>query len=88
MGKIAFAGLAILFPVSIALTRFGGLDPNYGICSIMVGLIALLGFYYQYLPASWLMGFESYVIILAVCFLIIFVGVWRKPIHQSKTKEA
>ncbi len=87
MGKIAFAGLAILFPVTIAVTRFGGINPSYGIGSIIVGLFALLGFYYQFLPAAWLMGFEAYVIIMVICFLIVFVGVWRKPAQEIENKR-
>lgn len=77
MGKIAFAGLAILFPITIAVTRMGGLVPEYAITSIVVGLVLLLGFYYQYFPAWLLFGFESFVWIVALCFVIVLLGVWR-----------
>lgn len=71
MGKLAFAGLSILFPVTLAVLRWGGVDHRFAIASIVVGESLLLSFYYKHLPSEWLMGFDSYIPILVVCFGIV-----------------
>jgi len=78
MGKLAFAGLAILFPTTFAVVRMGGVKPTYAIASIVVGQLLLVGFYYGYLPKGCLFGFESFIISLLVCFVIVFLGLRRK----------
>ncbi len=74
MGKLAFAGLAVLFPLTLAIVRWGGVKPIYAIASVVVGEGLLLGFYYDYLPKPWLLGFESFIPILAIAFVIVGLG--------------
>jgi SSS family solute:Na+ symporter len=74
MGKLAFSGLAILFPVTLMILRGGGVNPKFGIASILVGVLLLLGFYYKIISSEWLFGFESPIIVLAVSFLIVLLG--------------
>jgi len=75
MGKMAFTGLAILFPIALAITRFRLAKPVFGIIAILVGLLLLFGFYYQFIPRSWAFGFEFFVVIILVSFVITFLGV-------------
>ncbi len=77
MGKMAFSGLAILFPTALAVTRFNLTKPNFAISSIVVSLFLLFGFYYKWIPAHWTFGFESFIILIFVSFIICFVGVRR-----------
>ncbi len=77
MGKLAFAGLAILFPVTFAIVRLGGVKSGYAIASIVIGQLLLLGFYYGLLPTELLFGFESFIIILLVCFAVTVAGLKR-----------
>ena len=74
MGKLAFSGLAILFPVTLMILRGCGVNPKFGIASILVGVLLLLGFYYKIISSEWLFGFESLIIVLAVSFLIVLLG--------------
>ncbi len=78
MGKIAFAGLSILFPSAMMYVLGKPLPPLFAIISIVTGEALLLLFYYGILPQAWLMGFESFIPILVICFLIVAVGGWRK----------
>ena len=74
MGKLAFSGLAVLFPVTLAVLRWGGVNTKFAITSIIVGVLLLLGFYYEKISSDWLFGFESSIIILAICFVIVLLG--------------
>lgn len=74
MGKLAFSGLAILFPLTLAVLRWGGVNVKFAIASIVVGVLLLFGFYYGKISNEWLFGFESSIIILVICFVIIGVG--------------
>jgi SSS family solute:Na+ symporter len=74
MGKLAFGGLAVLFPMTYAILRKGGVDARYGIASIVVGELLLIAFYYDWLPDSILMGFESFMLVIVVSSVIVFMG--------------
>ena len=58
MGKMSFAGLAILFPLTFILLRVAKVKPSFGVASIVIGELLLLAFYYGYLPKYLLMGFH------------------------------
>lgn len=74
MGRLAFGGLAVLFPVTFFTLRLGGVPPLFGLLSILIGELLLIGFYYQKIPSTWLFGFDSSIIVLVVCFGILFLG--------------
>jgi len=74
MGRLAFGGLAVLFPITLITLRFGGTHPTLGVLSIIVGEGLLVGFYYKKLPESWLFGFDSSIVVLVVCFVVVLLG--------------
>ncbi len=74
MGKLAFGGLAVLFPLTYAILRKGGVDVKWGIASIIVGELLLTAFYYGWLSKEILMGFESFMFVILVCSIIVFIG--------------
>jgi len=74
MGKLAFAGLAVLFPATLAILRMGGLKPIWGIASIIIGEGLLLAFYYGLIPAEWSFGFEAFIPVLVVSFFVVGTG--------------
>jgi len=78
MGKMAFSGLAILFPVSFFVTRNHAIKPSYAVSSIVIGLLLLFGFYYKIIPGYYTFGFESFIIIIFVCFLVMLFGLKKK----------
>ena len=79
MGKLAFAGLAVLFPTTLFILRFGGISPGWGITSIIVGELLLISFYYGWIPSDWTLGFESFIPVLVLCFLIVGIGkYWQR----------
>ncbi|MEM9822629.1 MAG: sodium:solute symporter family protein [Bacteroidota bacterium] len=91
MGKLSFAGLAILFPLTLFILRVGKVNPAYGIASIGIGQCLLLSFYYGWLPKAWLFGFESFIPILLICFLIVGLGTRRQktslPLKDEGNKK-
>lgn len=74
MGKLAFAGLSILFPAAYALLRWKTVEPFSALLSIIVGEGLLVGFHLGWLPAGWTLGFDSYIVILILCFGILIIG--------------
>lgn len=75
MGKLAFSGLSVLFPVTFALLHWkGGVKTPFAIGAILLGEFLLMAFYYQWLPSTWLMGFEASIIVLVICFFLVFLG--------------
>ena len=74
MGRLAFGGLAVLFPVSFAILRLGGLSSGFALASIVVGEFLLIAFYYQLIPDAYLFGFDRSIIVLVVCFAIVLLG--------------
>ena len=77
MGKMAFSGLAILFPTALAVTRFRLVKPNLAIAGILISLILLFAFYYKWIPAKFTFGFESFMVLILVSFVFCFFGVQR-----------
>ena len=74
MGKLAFSGLSVLFPVTLATVRWGGTDNRFAIASIVIGELLLIGFFYGWLPSELALGFEPFILVLAVCFAIVGLG--------------
>lgn len=81
MGKLAFEGLAVLFPTTLVILRFGGLNPKFGIASIVIGEALLLAFHYGIIPAEWNFGFESFIPVLAISTIIAVIG---KLVHKDR----
>lgn len=75
MGKMAFTGLAILFPVTLAVVRAPKLNSNIAILAILLGLGTLFGFYYGFIPASWTFGFEYFMIVILLSSVITGLGI-------------
>ena len=82
MGKLAFSGLSILFPITLAVLHWKIVHPAAAIFAIIIGEALLLAFYYQLLPSSWLFGFDSYLIILLIVFAILGLGSVLKRIRN------
>ena len=72
--KLAFSGLAVLFPVTLAVLHWKKVHNGFAIVSIIIGELLLIGFYYKWLPSEWLMGFESFIFVLVVCFALNLLG--------------
>lgn len=73
MGRLAFGGLAVLFPATFMILRMNGIRPIYAILSIVLGEILLICFYYDLIPAKYLFGFDRSIIVLLVCFLFVLI---------------
>ena len=83
MGKMAFSGLAILFPITLAVVRFNLVKPNFASAAIIIGLVVLLGFYYSLFPVTWALGFETFVMVIGLSCLITFLGVRNNEQRHS-----
>ncbi|MDX1478966.1 MAG: sodium:solute symporter family protein [Saprospiraceae bacterium] len=79
MGKLAFSGLAVLFPPTLAILYYHKIPKSASIVCVILGETLLLLFYYNVLPASWLLGFEPAIVILALEGLILAAPViWQR----------
>ncbi len=81
MGKMAFSGLSVLFPAAVAVLWWRGIQNAYLITSVLVGEALTLGFFYNVIPVKWAFGFEPFIMVLAVCFMIVLTG---KMTSQTK----
>jgi len=79
MGKMAFSGLALLFPIALAVTRFQLKKPVFGIAAIIISLMILFGFYYKWIPGNWSFGFEPFMVVILLSFVVCLLGVRQKP---------
>lgn len=86
MGKMAFSGLAVLFPAVLFLLHSKNFSARAGIVSIVLGELGVVAFHYQWLPGQWSFGFEPFIIILAGCFLICGVDTWVRLWHKARRR--
>ncbi|WP_198920701.1 sodium:solute symporter family transporter, partial [Anaplasma marginale] len=70
----AFTGLAVLFPTVIAALYGKNISAISCIVSIIIGEIAVLGFQFSWIPASFTFGFLPVVPIVFIASLIIILG--------------
>ncbi len=76
MGKMAFSGLAMLFPAIFFLLRAKNFSVHAAILSIALGELGVVAFYYRWLPAEWAFGFEPFIPLIALCFAICGMGTY------------
>ena len=77
MGKMAFSGLSVLFPAAFALLWWKGVRPSFLIASVIIGEVLTMGFFYQWISEEWAFGFEPFIVVLAMCFVIVGLGRWK-----------
>jgi len=78
MGKMSFSGIAILFPIGLAVTRFKIVKPLFSIVAIILAIILLFAFHYGWISLSWAFGFEPFIVLIVVSFVITFIGVRKR----------
>ncbi len=85
MGKMAFSGLAILFPIALAITRFKLTRPWFAILGVCVCLLLLFAFHYGLISKSVALGFEPFILLIVLSFFFTFLGVdFKTPAGLSK----
>lgn len=83
MGKLAFSSLAVLFPLTLSVTRFGPVRPVFAILSMLSGLLTLFGFYYGFIPTHLSFGFEPFIIAISMAAIFIIIGRIRFSVQNS-----
>ncbi len=79
----SFTGLSVLFPTVIAALYSKNVHPVNCIVSILVGEAMLLGFQIGWIPRSFTFGFLPVVPIVAICSLIIILGIQKTIINEQ-----
>ncbi len=74
MGRLAFGGLAVLFPVALAVLYGVKFPPIYGVISVFAGEFVLIGLYYNFIPTEWTVGLDNPIIAIIVSFIILGIG--------------
>ncbi len=70
MGKMAFSGLAVLFPAA-AICLLGRMHrPFWAVVGIIIGLLLVFAFYYGWLSPKWTLGFSSFIMAIAASSVI------------------
>ncbi|MEO0875112.1 MAG: sodium:solute symporter family protein [Bacteroidota bacterium] len=88
MGKLAFSGLSMLFPITLAVLYWKVVSPAWAVVAIIIGEVLLLAFYYEWLPNQLLLGFDAYLFAMIVVFIILGLGaVWGKPQKRGREIE-
>jgi len=77
-----FTGLSVLFPTVIAALYGKNVHPISCVISIVVGESLLLGLQLGWIPKSLTLGFLPVVPIVAICSLIIVLGMNRKVVTR------
>ena len=77
MGKMAFTGLAILFPVTIMVTKTKAFNSNFGFAAIVISLLMLFGLFYGVIPSVINLGFENFVLLIFISSVICLLGYRR-----------
>ncbi len=88
MGKLAFSGLSILFPVAFAVLWKKNLNRFAAILSILAGELTLLGFHYKLIPNYWTFGFESFIPAIAISFVVLFSGYYIGTVNPVYSRNS
>jgi SSS family solute:Na+ symporter len=87
MGKLAFSGLAVLFPACLFALHKPGIPKQFHISSIAVGEVILVAFYYDLIPIKYALGFEFFILAIASSMIIMLFGWLFIDKNQSGTSE-
>ncbi len=79
IAKMAFSGLAVLFPTTLAVFYWKKVNPTACAISILVGEAIILGLYFGWLPKAWSLGFASVLPAVGISTLIIIIGSFVSP---------
>lgn len=82
MGKMAFTGLAILFPVALAVVKGWKLTPVISSIGIFISIAIMLGFFYKIIPGTWSFGFEYFIIVIASSFIMTYISYTTARFHN------
>lgn len=74
MGRLAFGGLAVLFPVAWAILQNVKFKPVLGTLSVFAGESVLIGLYYNLIPNEWTLGLDHPIAAIIVSFLVLGIG--------------
>ena len=84
MGKMAFSGLAVLFPISAFILFNKYHHPGFSLLAIVLSVAGVFGFYYKLIPVSICFGFEPFIILILLSTLISGLGVLIKMSANKK----
>ena len=76
MGKMAFSGLSVLFPTAFVVLYFKKVSTGFCLASILVGEVLTLAFFYKWVPNTYAFGFEPFIIVLLIVFLLVGLGIY------------
>ncbi len=86
MGKMAFTGLAMLFPPIFLLLHFRShFHATSAIAAILICELGVVAFYYEWLSPKWAGGFEPFIPLLAMSFFLCTIGMCRKKLQAQAT---
>ncbi len=84
IAKMAFSGLAVLFPTTLAIFYLKNVNPIACAVSIVVGEMIIIALFFKWIPASFTLGFSSVIPALFVSGIIILLGSFIFPKNINK----
>jgi len=79
MGKMAFSGLAILFPIAFWSIYKTLRNSFWPMLAIIISILILFGFYYGWIDKKICLGFESFLVVILASFSISSLGYKKRP---------
>lgn len=74
MARMAFSGLAVLFPTTLAIFYWKKTNPTVCGIAILVGEFIVIGNHFNWFSSEWMMGFGSSLIAVVLSSIIIIIG--------------
>ncbi len=87
IAKMAFSGLAILFPTTLAVFYLKNVNPKACALSIICGEFIIVGFYFNWLPEELSLGFTSVLPALFISSIILLIGSKLFPVRHTISPE-
>ena len=83
MGKMAFSGLAVLFPVAIIVLFIKRYNTKVLSFGIIISLVCLVLFYYKILPEELTVGFETFLIVILISSIFAGISLSKRSSYSA-----
>ena len=85
---MAFSGLAVLFPTTLAIFYWKKTNPTVCAIAILIGEFIVIGNHFKWFPNEWMMGFgSSFIALILSALVIVFASLIlpkkRDVIHED-----
>jgi SSS family solute:Na+ symporter len=88
IAKIAFSGLAVLFPTTLAILYWKKSNPTICAISILLAEIIIVGVYFGWIPKAYTFGFATVLPAMLLSIFLIVIGSIISPRKSSPNESS